>query len=1049
MPLSPPSSSIVRLERETSKIGCPPLIALDGPPTAEHLNYLDLMSSRSATPLRPQAVAEFQGRPILYLLDDLGSDARRRSNDAEVRDLSRLLANRSEHAMLGVVRPGELTLYPVNLNRDELKAAAPHTFSLVDPNPLLFQSIATGSLSLAGQPKAPDYVFEQIHRLLTSADEDLKGQLKPLDVLSVTGRALFFRFLHDRKIVVRAELDEICPEANQLKDVFNNVECAAATSCWLDETFNGDLLPLVDGLNSNSGPGIRLRAYRKFFNEANKKTDGKIFLHLEAIMRGWRNIAKSTFQMTIDWDDFDFAHIPIGVLSQVYETFSHRWDEVQSKQSSVYYTPKNVARLLVEEALAGVKNPQDALVLDPACGAGAFLVLAFRQLIQLHWKKEGRRPDKNVIHRILYKQIRGFDVSESALRLSALALYITAIEVNGTTRPPKILKFPKALKNEVLFNFGPSDLNERRQGFVLGSLGSDVPKHFNSTFDAVVGNPPWTRLRPNTKKSEQKIEQRMRNSALNREFTAITRRVLAARNIEGVDLEAYENPDNNPDLPFLWRAAEWAKPGGMIAMALPARIILKQSPAGRACREAVFRGLSVSGILNGSDLEKTSVWPNMDLPFMLLFARNSVASPGHRFQFITPVREDSLCERAEFRIDYRSAQAVAVEEALKKPWMLKALSIGSILDVEVLDKIAERGLRTVARVWAESELESGEGYNISSDQDQRSADHLLDLPDFEVPKNGFAIEFGQLQSWWENHRRTTAHFPRRAALFQPPLVIIPQTPGEGRGQPKAYLSENQAVAFSKSFYGFSTSQFRDPRGLAQLLYLLTHSQLWQYYFLTHSSRIGASYRTFLKEDVLDFPLPNSEVLTPDRWTSVAHLVERMISCDSKPSDKLWAELDELVFALYGLSTHDATVVADTVRFGVPYRSARLPAARPPTPADVDEFCRYLGDMVRPFVRRSDGDLRVAPMPAPAGSRNPPWRFIVAMVKKSHADVSSTLVSRAMEEANRTAASRIIMILPQGGLLIGLLNQLRFWSRSRARMCGLHIVRQHLSAFQCK
>jgi type I restriction-modification system DNA methylase subunit len=335
-----------------------------------------------------------------------------------------------------------------------------------------------------------------------------------------------------------------------------------------------------------------MRAYRKFFREADEKTNGKVFQHLEAIMRGWRHVGSFEFQMTIDWDDFDFKHIPVGVLSQVYESFSRRWDVIQAEETSVHYTPKNIARLLVEEALAGVKDPEDALVLDPACGAGIFLVLAFRQLVRLHWKKEGQRPDKNIINRILYKQIRGFDISESALRLAALALYITAIEVNGTTRPPKILKFPRALKDEVLFNFGPPNTDERRHGFVLGSLASIVPERFNAQFDVVVGNPPWTRLRPpkTEEARKNKKEIKARNRAINQQFTVISRRALAARKIEGFDVKAYTNPDNNPDLPFLWRAAEWAKPGGVIAMALPARIILKQSAKGNAAREALESG---------------------------------------------------------------------------------------------------------------------------------------------------------------------------------------------------------------------------------------------------------------------------------------------------------------------------------------------------------------------------------------------------------------------------------------------------------------------------
>ena len=1036
------SSSVARLERETKAFGCPELITLDGQQTDAHLNYLDLMQIQSKDTLLPHAVAEFQGRPLLYLLDDLESGPGLSPLDQRAHNLGQLLANRSEHALLGIVRPGELTLYPVNLDRAVLDDARSVTLSVDSPDaPLFFQRLATGSFSLKGQVQSPDYVFDEIHSLLASADKELAGQMLPLEVLSVTGRALFFRFLHDRRIVVCGELADICPSADNLKDVFSDAERAAATSCWLDETFNGDFLPLVDGLDSTLPPVARMRAYRKFFRNADEKTNGKVFRHLEAIMRGWKHVSGSSFQTTIDWDDFNFAHIPIGVLSQIYETFSRRWDVVQAEETSVHYTPKNIARLLVEEALAGVKEPQDALVLDPACGAGVFLVLAFRQLVRLHWKKMGKRPDKRIIHRILYNQIRGFDVSESALRLAALALYITAIEVNGTTRPPRILKFPRALQGEVLFNFGPHDNEERSYGFVLGSLSPNVPKHFNAKFDVVVGNPPWTRLRPNPTTSTEKAEQRARNAATNQTFSAITRRVLATRQIMGINVASYKNPDNNPDIPFLWRATEWAKPGGVIAMALPARIILKQSGVGRLAREALLRGLTVSGILNGSDLEKTAVWPNMDLPFMLLFARNTVPSAQHQFSFITPVREAGLCKRAEFRFDFRAAQAVSVDSVVAKPWMLKALSLGSVLDVEVLEKISARELPTVSDVWAD--LSSGEGFNVSPGLLQKPADHVLGLPDFEAPEYGFRIELQQLKSWREHHRRTTAHAPRDAALYNPPLVIVPQTPGQTRDRPKAYLSEKHAVAFSKSFYGYSTSGHDNPKGLAQLLYLVLHSQLWHHHYLTHSSRIGASYRTFLKEDLDGFSFPNPKTLTASQWHRVNRLAEELRGDDNKP----WEAIDELVFDLYGLNSHDVTVVSDTVRFGAPYRSARLPAERPPQRADVDAFCWYLVDMVQPFVKGARAELYAAEVIGQSEARTSPWRFVSLTPHRASLDISRAFLSSVMQEANRTAASRIVMVLPQGGLFIGLLNQLRFWSQSRARLCGLHIVRQHLSAFK--
>lgn len=1042
MPEPSAFSSVARLEQVTRAFGCPELIVLDGPKTDTHLNYLDLMQAHGDATLLPHAVAEFQGRPLLYLLDDLESGHRPSPMDQQAHTLGQLLANRSEHALLGIVRPGELTLYPINLDRAVLEEAPSVKLTVDSPDaPMFFQKLATGSYAIEGQAQSPDYVFDEIHRLLTSADEDLAGQLLPLEILSVTGRALFFRFLHDRRIVRSEELADICPSAHDLRDVFSDAARATATSCWLDETFNGDLLPLVDDLDSTVSPVARTRAYKRFFRDADEKTNGRVFRHLEAIMRGWKHVSGSSFQTTIDWDDFNFAHIPIGVLSQIYETFSRRWDVVQATDRSVRYTPKNIARLLVEEALTGVKEPKDAIVLDPACGGGVFLVLAFRQLVRLHWNETGKRPDKRVIHRILYKQLRGFDVSDSALRLAALALYITAIELNGTTRPPKILKFPGALKDEVLFNFGPDYSEERRGGFVLGSLAPNVPEHFNDQFDVVVGNPPWKRLRPNSNTEIEKAEQQAHNVATNQAFSELTRGILATRQIKGIDVASYRNPDNNPDLPFLWRATEWAKPSGSIAMALPARIILKQSAVGRGAREAVLRGLTVNGILNCSDLEKTAVWPKMDLPFMLLFARNSIPSAGHQFSFITPVRESALSKRGEFRIDFRSAQTVSVESAVAKPSLLKTLGLGSVLDVEVLEKISAGDFPTVSDVWAQ--LSSGEGYNVSPELRQKPADHLLDLPDFVAPQLGVEFDVEQLRKWRDAHNRETAHAPRDPALFKPPLVIVPQTPGDKQERPKAYLSESHAVAFSKSFYGYSTAGHDRPKRLARLLFLIVHSQLWRHHYLTHSSRIGASYRTLLKEDLDGFPIPDPKFLTSSQWRSVDRLAKELRGHDFKS----WREVDELAFDLYGLNAHDATVIGDTVRFGAPYRSARLPAERPPEQADVDAFCRYLVDMVQPFATGTKRELRSAEPSAHSETTLSPWRFISLTPYRTPVEIPPSFLLDVMQEANRTAASRILMVLPQGGLFIGLLNQLRFWSQSRARLCGLHIIRQHLSAFR--
>ena len=64
------------------------------------------------------------------------------------------------------------------------------------------------------------------------------------------------------------------------------------------------------------------------------------------------------------------------------------------------------------------------VILDPAVGGGIFLLSAFRELVAEHWRADGKRPDTDMLRRILYEQMVGFDVNEAALRFSALGLYL-------------------------------------------------------------------------------------------------------------------------------------------------------------------------------------------------------------------------------------------------------------------------------------------------------------------------------------------------------------------------------------------------------------------------------------------------------------------------------------------------------------------------------------------------------------------------------------------------------------------------------------------------
>ena len=988
----------------------------------ELLDYLDLgepggNGSSEPDEIMPDGLAESRGRPLLFFINESRLAQTPREQDRQLSTLHGKLACRGDRAYLARIRPGEIAVVPVSLDE---RTPNWKRYTRGTPEALTFFSrLAQGHYDGEGEPKEADYVFTAMFKLVWSVADRLASlKLKRADVLSLMGRALFLRFLRDRHVVQDCDVRRVAPKATRILDCFVNGENAANTSAWLDKTFNGDLLPLADNGNRN------------FFEEIGHRTGGRVFLHLSAIIRGDEPSGDENYQLPLGVPNFgryDFAHVPVGLLSQVYERFAWKWEHENAKETSVHYTPRNIAATLVDEAFSHLPNAHDARVLDPACGASVFLVLTFRRLYQERWKTTGERPDTKAIREILEKQLTGFDISDSAIKLAALSLYLTAIELDPKPVPPEKLRF-RPLRDKVLFNFRREGIDPE-EGAVAGSLGEQVGHRFNGQFDLVLSNPPWTSL----KGKERPLAE---------EFNRLSKAIIARRGDEKL-AAAYENPDFGPDLPFLWKATEWCKSDGRIAMALPARILLKQEGIPRRARETLLRLVEVTGIINGTNLSDTAVWPHMSQPFILLFARNRKPKAGHMLRLITPQYDSALNRNGEMRIDSKSVQPIEVEATFEQPWIWKALALGTSLDAAVISRLTAGSFQSLDDYWKGLGLPSSQGYQVADKQHQVSAEALRDLPNLTSVKPGeFIIDTAGISKF----QRATLLRTRKRENYNQPLVLMKQAPGPNRADAWALLSLNDVV-FSRIFHGYSGAGHADGEILCRYVHLFSHSFLRIYFALCTKPRFGAERRVLDKADLDDCPIFPFDKLSAEQCKIVAQLSNRLIARDLSVFD----EIDHFFGSLFGLDSKDMEVVRDTVEVAMPYIESRNRACNPPRPAERERFRNRLESILRPFFKIT-GDGAQVDLWKPNSAflqTSAPFGLLLISKRGTTLPAPDNLFREVLLKlADDTGSTRIIQQV-DGGLVVALLNQYRYWTPSRARLLGAELVREHLNVFEAK
>lgn len=958
---------------------------------ARRLRYTDLIRNRH-TPL-VDSVVEQQSQALLYVVDQ----TRFRRDDTPIADLQRILAMRGEPAWLGVLKPGRLDIYATDLQ--PAADTLPVWFSWDSHDaPSILPRLAQGE-NLA--PPATLRLRDVLLKLMIDAGEALRALGVSTDeAIALTGRALFLRYLIGRKIVLPNHLSKIAPSAASLDACMSTDVVLAETNHWLDNTFNGDLLalPTTD--------------YIAYFRQLVRQHGQAVTQPLCAILTLDTAIEPGVSQRQLEWGDLDFDHLPIGLLSETYEELIHRFDQSARHATSVYYTPYHIAEYMVEEAFHELPTGSKARLLDPACGAGVFLVAGLRKLVELRFRETGERPSREQIRDILHHQLAGFDTNGHARTLAALALYLTALELDPHPAPVEALRFKK-LEGSTLIDVADPGSQADEMVPMAGSLGDHVFDRYRDVFDVVIGNPPWTSL---TAKYD----------AIDRIFTQRCREVAAQRGLDKIATN-YHNPDRVPDLPFVWGAMAWAKPGGRIALALAGRWLFKQSLKGIAARNALFEALKVTGILNGAALRQTQVWPSVDQPFCLLFADNDLPVPDQQFIFVSPHYEPDLNGKGLLRADASDASPVAFDLVMSNQAALKTLFRGTVLDVSIVSRIGRKANGTLGAYWGKHP-ELNEGMGFQKAKKNRDDSFLVGKPELRASYN--AHPFNVIKGELSCYVGQGLEWPRSPDIYRAPLVLVRKTLRENRARGRALLSFSD-LAFSESYYGYSTFGHPFSEFLTQYILILLHSKLFEYVTLMSSGEFGVEREVQQKMDIDRFPFIAPEDLSSKQRQSIEICAQQLI--DNQPD---WPMLDRTVAQLYGLSSADQQVVSDTLAINAPYASARDRGLARVTEEQAKKFiARLEKELAGAF---GAGGHRVQVQALSTVSEALPWRFF--SIALEGAPPPPELPVQWIDQAGDLGVSRITLLsADQPSLIVGLLNRYRYWTQSQARLLASELI----------
>jgi len=268
------------------------------------------------------------------------------------------------------------------------------------------------------------------------------------------------------------------------------------------------------------GKGQLIKSLREVFAYFDKQYNSKIFANhlcdsLDIDNEILHEIIEGLYYTKDKSVSYDFSAIEADVLGNIYEQYLGHIlkkgekraklteNHAHRKEQGIYYTPTYIVDYIVRNTLGELLkdkkvNPEKIRVLDPACGSGSFLIKSFDVLNEYYSKHDKNYSQTQIDFKtnmpfttktkILKNNIFGVDLDKQAVEIAQLNLLLKIAE--------KGYRLPLLQEN---IKCGNSLIDDP---VIAGDKAFKWEEEFPEVmkeggFDVVIGNPPYIQLQKN------------------------------------------------------------------------------------------------------------------------------------------------------------------------------------------------------------------------------------------------------------------------------------------------------------------------------------------------------------------------------------------------------------------------------------------------------------------------------------------------------------------------------------------------------------------------